>query len=101
MTYSEKVKKASTILNAINSLSDDQSIGIVYKGETYKVKAYKSYDDKLSYSVWSGYNGMNVSKVGKTSMDLYSYDMMRQRTTYRMSLLDCSILPELEPIKEV
>ena len=94
MKYSEKVKKASTILTAINGLSDDQSISIVYKGDTYRVKAYKSYDDKLSYSVWSVYGGMNVSKVGKTSMVLYSYDMMKQRTNYRMSLLDCSLLPE-------
>ena len=94
MTYSDKVKKASTILNAINGLSDDQSISIVYKGETYKVKAYKDYKDIISYSVWDGFNGMNVSKVGKTSMVMYSYDMMKQRTNYRMSLLDCSLLPE-------
>jgi len=95
MKYSQKVKKASTLLKAINGLSDDQSIDIVYKGDTYKIKAYKSYDDKLSYSVWSGYNGMNVSKVGKTSMVMYSYDMMSQRTTYRLDLTRCTImLPE-------
>ena len=94
MKYSEKVKKASTILKAINGLSEDQSIDIVYKGDTYKVSAYSSYKDKMSYSVWSGYRGMNIDKVGKTSLTLYSYDMMSQRTTYRMSLLEATLLPE-------
>ena len=94
MKYSEKVKKASTVLKAINGLSDDKSIDIVYKGDTYKVSAYKSYNDEMAYSVWKDYRGMNVSKVGKTSLTLYTFDMMSQRTNYRMSLLDCSLLPE-------
>ena len=42
----------------------------------------------MSYSVWNGINGMNVSKVGRTSLSLYTFDMMSQKTTYRMSLLD-------------
>ena len=94
MTYSEKVKKASTIYNAIKGLKEDQSISIVYKGDTYKVSAYSSYEDKLSYSIWSGFRGMNIDKVGKTSLTLYSYDMMSQRTSYRLSLLEASLLPE-------
>lgn len=94
MTYSEKVKKASTILNAIKGLKEDQSISIVYKGDTYKVSAYSSYEDKLSYSIWSGHRGMNVDKVGKTSLTLYTYDMMSQRTSYRLSLLEATLLPE-------
>ena len=94
MTYSEKVKKASTIYNAIKGLKEDQSISIVYKGDTYKVSAYSSYEDKLSYSVWSGFRGMNVDKVGKTSLTLYTYDMMSQRTSYRLSLLEATLLPE-------
>jgi hypothetical protein len=94
MKYSDKVKKASTILKAINGLSEDQSIDIVYKGDTYKVSVYKTYNDEMSYSVWKDYRGMNVSKVGKTSLTLYTFDMMGQKTTYRLSLLDCSLLPE-------
>ena len=94
MTYSEKVKKASTILNAIKGLKEDQSISIVYKGDTYKVSAYSSYEDKLSYSIWSGHRGMNIDKVGKTSLTLYTYDMMSQRTSYRLSLLEATLLPE-------
>ena len=37
---------------------------------------------------------MNVSKVGRTSLTLYSYDMMTTKTTYRMSLVNASIVPE-------
>ena len=96
MTYSDKVKKASTLLKAINGLSDGQSVSIVYKGDTYAIRAYKDFKDGITYSVWDkGFRGMNVSKVGKTSLALYSYDMMSQRTTYRLDLTQCSImLPE-------
>ena len=96
MTYKDKVKKASKIYNAIKGLSDDKAINIVYKGDTYKVSAYKSYNDEMSYSVWKDYRGMNVSKVGKTSLTLYTFDMMSQKTTYRLSLLDCELIPEKE-----
>ena len=96
MKYSQKVKKASTLLKAINGLSDGQSVSIIYKGDTYAIRAYKDFNDRITYSVWDkGFRGMNVSKVGKTSLALYSYDMMSQRTTYRLDLTQCSImLPE-------
>jgi hypothetical protein len=94
LNYSDKVKKASVIYNAIVGLSIDQEVSISYNGKTYKVSAYDSYNGKMSYSVWSGHRGMNVSKVGKTSLTLYSFDMMDQKTTYRMSLLDATLLPE-------
>ena len=91
MKYSDKVNKASTVLKAINGLKEDQELSIQYKGSTYKVSAYSSYNDKMSYSVWSGLRGMNVDKVGKTSLTLYSFDMMSQKTTYRLDLSKCSI----------
>ena len=94
MKYSEKVKKASTIYNAIKGLSNDKEMSIEYNGNTYTISAYSSYKDKMSYSVWNGYRGMNVSKVGRTSLTLYSFDMMNQKTTYRLPLVQCSLLPE-------
>ena len=93
LKYSEKVKKASTIYNAIKGLTEDQEISIEYNGNTYTISAYSSYNDKMSYSVWSGHRGMNVSTVGKTSLTLYSFDMMDQKTTYRLSLLQATLLP--------
>ena len=99
MKYSEKVKKASEIYNAIKGLTDDQEISIQYKGSTYKVSAYSSYNDEMSYSVWKSYRGMNVSKVGKTSLTLYSFDMMSQKTTYRLDLTKCSIVDPKADVK--
>ena len=52
------------------------------------------YKNKMSYSVWNGISGMNVNKVGRTSLSLYTFDMMSQKTTYTLSLVDASILPE-------
>mgnify|MGYP001077672142 CR=1 FL=1 len=94
LKYSEKVKKASTIYNAIKGLTEDKEMSIEYNGNTYTISAYSSYNDKMSYSVWNGYRGMNVSKVGRTSLTLYSFDMMNQKTTYRLPLVQCSLLPE-------
>ena len=93
LKYSEKVKKASTILNAIKGLKEDQELSIEYRGQVYTISAYSSYKDKMSYSVWNGHRGMNVSMVGKTSLTLYSFDMMNQKTTYRLSLLQATLLP--------
>ena len=96
MTYQNKVKRASKIYNAIKSLSADQTINIVYKGDTYRITARKGYRAGMSYSVWRSFSGMNVDRLGKTSMTLYTYDMMSQKTTYRLSLLDCKLVPEKE-----
>ena len=87
-----KVKKASSIRQAILSLKDGEELKVKYSGKEYKVSAFKSYRDEMSYSVWNGVNGMNVSKVGRTSLSLYTFDMMSQKTTYRMNLLDMEVL---------
>ena len=88
LKYSDKVKKASSIRTAILSLKADERIKVSYKDDVYEIKAYSSYGGDMAYSVWNNFRGMNVSKVGNTSLSLYSYDMMSQKTTYRMSLLD-------------
>ena len=94
LKYSDKVKKASSIRTAILSLKADERIKVSYKDDVYEIKAYSSYGGDLSYSVWNSFRGMNVSKVGLTSLSLYTYDMMSQKTTYTFSLVDASILPE-------
>ncbi len=94
LKYSDKVKKAAPIIKAIYGLKDGEALKISYAGKEYKVSAYKSYNEEMSYSVWNSFRGMNVSKVGRTSLSLYTYDMMSQKTTYTLSLLDASILPE-------
>ena len=92
LKYSDKVKKAAPVLNAIKALQADESLKISYAGKEFKVSAYKSYNEEMSYSVWNGINGMNVSKVGRTSLSLYTFDMMSQKTTYTLSLIEAAII---------
>ena len=93
VSYSDKVKKASAIHTAILSLGDGEELKVVYSGKEYKISAYVGYNKEMSYSVWNGIHGMNVASMGPTSLSLYTYDMMSQKSTYRMSLLDieCAI----------
>ena len=98
MTYSQKVKQSKKVLEAIRSLKDDESITVTYgKNSTgepkeYKIRAYNSYKDEISYSIWSSYQGMNIDKIGKTTMKAYTYDMMSQRTTYVFPLYKLNVI---------
>lgn len=88
VSYSDKVKKASSIRTAILALKDEETLKVSYKDDVYEIRAYSGYGDRLSYSIWNSFRGMNIQKVGNTALTMYTYDMMQQKTTYRMSLLD-------------
>ena len=98
MIYSDKVKQSKNVLNAIQSLQDGESIEVSYgknhKGEpeTYSIKAYKGYRDEMSYSIWKSFNGMNIDKIGRTTMKAYTYDMMSQRTNWTFNLYDINLI---------
>lgn len=92
LKYSDKVKKAAPIVKAIYGLKDGEALKISYAGKEYKVSAYNGYKDEMSYSVWNGINGMNVSKIGRTSLSLYTFDMMSQKTTYTLSLIEAVVI---------
>jgi len=98
MTYSDKVKQSKKVLNAIQSLKDGESIEVSYgtdregKPKTYTIRAYKSYKDEITYSIWSSYQGMNIDSIGKTTMKAYTYDMMSQRTTYVFPLYKLNVI---------
>lgn len=92
MKYSTKVNKCKPFLSRMDQMNDDDRMAFQYNGKQYYVHAYNDYKGERSYSVWSGYSGMNVSKVGLTSLSLYTYDMMAQKTTYRIDILKCSIV---------
>jgi len=94
LKYSDKVKKASPVVSAINGLKVDESINILYDGNTYNVKAYRAYNGELDYSIWNSMRGMNISSIGRTSISMYSFDMMTTKTTYRMSLVNATLLPD-------
>ena len=61
----------------------------------YKVKKYKTYmftySKNVSYSIGNAElfgSTMNIDKVTKRYISLYSYDMMNQVTRYKMALTD-------------
>ena len=100
MTYSDRVKESKKVLEAMYGLKDGESIKVHYgvdrngQPNYYKIRAYKSYKDEMSYSIWSTFSGMNIDKIGKTTMRGYTYDMMSQRTTYNFPLYSMHVLPE-------
>lgn len=87
MKYSAKVNKCKPFFQMMSGLTEDQYMEFHYEGKTFKLRAYKGYKGEMSYSVWNGLSGMNVSKVGRTSLSLYTYDMMSQKTTYTLDVL--------------
>lgn len=108
MKYSAKVKDCSAIYNAIKALKGGEVLevtyGTTYKGEpaVYEIRAYNSYKDEMSYTISSGvFFSMNISKVGKTSMNAYSYDMMSQKTTYRFQFSKMTIGLTIKEKEEV
>ena len=89
MKYLEKVKKCAPFFIMVKSLKENQEMSFAYKGNRFKLKCYRCYNDEMSYSVWGKMRGMNVSNVGVTSITLYDFNMMGQKTVYRMNILDC------------
>lgn len=87
MTYSAKVKECKVFFDMMSKLTEGDYMEFTYAGKTFKLSGYVGYKGEMSYSVWNGVNGMNVSKVGRTSLSLYTFDMMSQKTTYTLDIL--------------
>ena len=96
MNYTDKVKASNIIINAINRLRDKEyivvSYGTDYNGEPqqYRIVCSIYRDNKPSYSinrndVWA-VSGMNIETFTNTMAKAYTYDMMRQRTSYNFPL---------------
>ena len=102
MTYSDKVKESKNVLNAIQSLKDDEHIIVSYgtdregRPNYYKVRAYMGYKGKMSYSIHKdsplSIDGMNIESIGRTTMKGYTYDMMSQRTNYTFPLYSMHVI---------
>ena len=62
----------------------------IYKGEKYKLHKFTySKGKETSYSIGRAElfgSTMNIDKVTKRYISLYTYDMMGTRTTYKMAL---------------
>jgi hypothetical protein len=104
MTYSAKVNASKTIVNAINALKDKEyivvSYGTDYDGnpQEYRITCSIFRDNKPSYSisrndVW-GLDGMNIAEFTNTMAKAYTFDMMKQRTTYNFPLFEMTLVDE-------
>lgn len=78
----------SNVLKSIKNLKVGENIVITYNDKKYEFKAYEGYKGEIDYSVWAvqGYGGMNVLKITSKYITLYTYDMMSQRSTYKMAV---------------
>jgi hypothetical protein len=66
----------------------ESGIPFIYKGREYKTYMF-TYSRDTSYSIGRAElfgSTMNIEKVTKQYISLYSYDMMNQRTSYKMAL---------------
>ena len=66
----------------------ESGIPFTYKGREYKTHMF-TYSKETSYSISRAElfgSTMNIEKVTKQYVSLYSYDMMSQRTSYKMAL---------------
>ena len=101
MTYQEKIKASKNVLAAIKALAGGEVLQFTYGSEydyttktnvprVFEIKAYTyKSTGSTDYSVYEDKTfgrGMNVDKITSTSLKLYSYDMMGNRTTYTMPL---------------
>ena len=102
MTYSDKVKQSKNVLNAIQSLKDDEHIIVSYgtdregRPNYYIVRAYEGFRGEMRYSIHKdshlSIDGMNIEKIGRTTMKGYTYDLMSQRTTYVFPLYEFKLI---------
>lgn len=101
MTYSDKVKASNIIINGINGLKDGDKLRVSYgtDSDNMPINYYITchvYGTGTSYSIYRddvwAMTGMNISSVGKTSMEAYTYDMMGQRTSYRFPLYELKLV---------
>ena len=89
MSYSKKVKECKPFVDMVKGLKENQYMEFAYAGNKYKLSAYEGYKGEMRYSVWNSFQGMNVSKIGNTSISLYTFDMMSQKSTYTLDILKC------------
>lgn len=95
MTYSQKVKKGKEVVKRMEELSVNEKFTFKYKNEIYQMTCYSQYEDgRKSYSVSkpTSIESMNVWDMGRTSFELYTYNMMNQRSTYRMEMGEMELL---------
>jgi len=87
-TYHEKINASKEVYNAMQVMEDDTELYIAYRGDTFRVRCLYRGTNKM-YSISEGGlygKSMNIDRLGKTSMSLYTFDLFKNKTTYRLPL---------------
>ena len=102
MKYSDKLNKSKSILKSIKSLKDGEELTVTFgkdrydnKPREFRIKCYKNFrGDDFHYAIWEtkGLGGMNIDKIGRTTMKGNTFDMMSQKTTYTFPLYEMSVV---------
>ena len=71
-------------------LNPGSELEFTYNKKEYRIKCYADYDGEKSYAIYENESwfsrGMNVNKISSKYISLYTYDMMSNKTTYKMAL---------------
>ena len=80
------------LVKSIKALNKDEKINFQYDSKDYVINCF--YKDRKGNNIYSVYRdgnkllneAMNVEKITNKYITLYSYDMMSNRTTYKMNI---------------
>jgi hypothetical protein len=82
----------------VDEMGDNEEFNFTYNGEGYRLSCSQYGEGSKYYSVGKLIPGrnfilqtMNVDKITKNNICLYSYDMMSQRTSYRMAISEIEL----------
>jgi len=78
-----------TVNSMVSEMRVNDSFNFTYKGKKYTFKCYK----ENSYSVdKNSFQTMNVDKISSKYVTIYDFDMMSQRTTYKIAIDEMELI---------
>jgi len=97
MKYLDKVKKSDKIYSLVTSLEYGDKLTVEYGVDRdgnvrrYNIQNYNSINkNRPAYSINEGVGGygdsMNIETVTKTQLKAYTFDMMKNKTTYNFPI---------------
>jgi len=97
MKYIDKIRKSDKIYSLVKSLEYGDKLTVIYGADKYgtvrkfDIENYNSVNkDRPSYSIKESGTllgaSMNIEHVTKTQLKAYSFDMMKQKTTYNFPI---------------
>ena len=88
MKYIEKVRQSDKIYSLVNSLEYGDKLTVIYGADRYgNVRKFEivNYNSIKEAETLLG-SSMNIEHVTKTQLKAYTFDMMKQKTTYNFPI---------------